>query len=90
MTKKKKKVSQREQFSSKERTAYGKKILREEHNDMIAARMMSEFYGEDVLDATDLNESFQMFTVKNKQKKTKTPLKKNKSIPKGKKRRKKR
>lgn len=64
----KNKKSQLDKFSSKERALYGEKILREEHDDMVAARMMSEFYGEDVLDATDLNEAFLMFNKKNKKK----------------------
>lgn len=49
----------------------GRKILSTEHDDRIAAEALSGLFEEhnDVLDATDLNESFKYFELKQKQKK---------------------
>lgn len=48
----------------------GKKILSTEHDDRIAAEALSGLFNEhnDVLDATDLNESFKYFELQQKKK----------------------
>lgn len=75
MTKRRKKKSTRSstssqrkrQLSSKKRTSIGNSIMKDSKNsDLDVAWQMREFFSEEVLDATDLNEAFDYYQAKKK------------------------
>lgn len=77
MARKRRSYKSKPKYNSKTKAKQTKKILSEEYDDKMAASMLQEFASGEVLNATDLNESFNYFMLKSAES-TKKPTKKKK------------